>query len=210
MTNPEQRTAPGGIPGNGLGPSNGALPALTPVGPMVGRFDGWASGTRSSYLDYLPAIYAENDFMGRFLMIFESILGPLDRTSLDLHHLLDPTVCPPDLLAWLGGWLGLVLDDRWPVERRRAIVGGASDLYRWRGTPRGLREFVRLYTGYVPDILEPTSAQVAADRSLAFSFVLRLQVPAGAIVSQELLETIVEVEKPAFARYIVNIEVMGA
>ena len=102
------------------------------------------------------------------------------------------------------------LDDRWPIERRRAIVGGASDLYRWRGTPRGLREFVRLYTGYVPDILEPTSAQVAADRSLAFSFVLRLQVPAGAVVSQELLETIVEVEKPAFARYIVNIEVMGA
>ena len=34
--------------------------------------------SRSSYLKYLPAIYSDNDFMGRFLMIFESVLEPVE------------------------------------------------------------------------------------------------------------------------------------
>ena len=32
-----------------------------------------ALSQRSSYTKYLPAIYADSDFMGRFLMIFESV-----------------------------------------------------------------------------------------------------------------------------------------
>src|SRR5215211_1050934 len=39
-------------------------PSLAPALPI---------GPRSSYLEFLPSIFAENDFLGRFLLIFESI-----------------------------------------------------------------------------------------------------------------------------------------
>ena len=45
---------------------------------------------RSTYLDYMPGIYDGSDFLGRFLLIFESILGPLDRTVGNIHHYFDP------------------------------------------------------------------------------------------------------------------------
>ena len=34
----------------------------------------------SSYLEYLPALYQDDEFMGQFLLIFESILKPIENT----------------------------------------------------------------------------------------------------------------------------------
>ena len=93
---------------------------------------------RSSYLNYLPGIYRESHFLGRFLLIFESILGPIERTVDNLPYYFDPELTPPECVAWLGSWLGLVLDERWPEERRRGLIGSAVELYQWRGTRRGL------------------------------------------------------------------------
>ena len=33
----------------------------------------------SRYLDYLPSVYRDNEFIGRFLLIFESELGPIEN-----------------------------------------------------------------------------------------------------------------------------------
>lgn len=154
---------------------------------------------RSTYLDYLPGIYDGSDFLGRFLLIFESVLGPIDRTVGNLHHYFDPDVAPAEMLPWLGAWVGLVLDRRWPEARRRDLIRGAAELYRWRGTRRGLSTFVRLYSGITPEIVEPTSGEVAADRTRAFGFTLRMRVPAGQTVDRGMLQLIIDIEKPAFA-----------
>ncbi len=154
----------------------------------------------SSYLTYLPGIYHNNHFLGRFLLIFESILGPLDRTVENMHHYFDPFVTPPEAVDWLGTWVGLALDERWPEDRRRELISEAVNLYQWRGTKRGLSEFLRLYTGVEPEIIEPTLRDVANARSRAFRFTVRITIPAGSRrVSRSLIETIIDAEKPAFA-----------
>jgi len=153
----------------------------------------------SSYLAYLPGIYQNNHFLGRFLLIFESILGPIDRTVENMHHYFDPFVTPPEAVDWLGAWVGLALDERWPEDRRRELISEAVNLYQWRGTKHGLSEFLRLYTGVEPEIIEPTLREVANARNRAFRFTVRITLPAGTRISRSLIETIIDAEKPAFA-----------
>jgi phage tail-like protein len=155
---------------------------------------------QSSYLKYLPPFYSANDFLSRFLLIFEYLLTPLDRQIENLHYYLDPRLAPPDFLPWLASWLGLVLDERWPEGQRRELIRSAVELYEWRGTRRGLSEFVRLYTGYTPEIVEPSvGKKPQADQ--AHRFVVRVKTAEPDHVNRELLMSIIDLEKPAHAGY---------
>ena len=53
---------------------------------------------RSSWLQYLPAIYSDDEFMGRFLLIFESLLAPIvwRIDSIDLYF--SPETAPQEWL----------------------------------------------------------------------------------------------------------------
>jgi phage tail-like protein len=160
----------------------------------------------SSYLRYLPGIYQADPFVGRFLLIFESILDPIDRQVANLHHYFDPELTPADVLPWLGGWLGLVMDERWPEERRRELISKAAQLYSWRGTPRGLRAMLTLYTGVEPEIDEPEVTEVDRDHNLAYTFTVRLTIPKDAEFDEDMVRRIIEQEKPAFARPVLEID----
>ena len=109
---------------------------------------------QSSYLEYLPGLYRDDDFMGQFLLIFESIFNPIENTVDNIPLYFDPRMTPEPMLSWLASWLNLTLDPTWPVEKRRQLVKSASELYRWRGTKRGLTEYLKIYTGNVPEISE--------------------------------------------------------
>jgi phage tail-like protein len=154
---------------------------------------------RSSYLQYLPGAYQDSDFLGRFLLIFESILGSMDRMVGSIDHYLDPDLAPPETLRWLASWLGIVLDERWPEDRQRDLVRGATDLYRWRGTRRGLSTVLRLATGATPEIEEPSISDVTGDPSRAYRFSVRLRLPRGQQVDRSLVESVIDLEKPAWA-----------
>ncbi len=154
---------------------------------------------RSSYLQYLPGIYHDGDFIGRFLLLFEHILSPIDRTVENIPYYFDAEVAPPEFVTWLASWLGIVLDARWPIDRQRDVVRRAWELFSWRGTRRGLALFIELYTGVTPEVIEPALRDIAQDRTKAFSFAVRVTVPRSAGLSRQLVETIIHHEKPAFA-----------
>ena len=69
-------------------PRRPTLPVPPPSGPL------------SKYLDYLPAVYAENDFLGRYLLIFESIWEALEQRQDHIAMYFDPRTCPESLLPW--------------------------------------------------------------------------------------------------------------
>ena len=69
--------------------------------------------------------HGDDDFLGRFLLIFESILGPIERIADSGHFYFDTRLAPPDMLPWLAQWVGLVLDERWPEDRRRQLIRAA-------------------------------------------------------------------------------------
>ena len=66
--------------------------------------------TRGSYLEYLPAVYRDDKFMGQLLLIFESILEPVENTADNLALCLDPRITPDPLLPWPASWLDLALN----------------------------------------------------------------------------------------------------
>lgn len=162
--------------------------------------------TSPSYLlDYLPEIYQQDPFIGRFLRIFEEVLAPIERMLDSMPAYFDPTVTRPDVLEWLAGWLGVSLDERWPLVRRRAYVRRASELFSLRGTARGLSIAIEALTGVTPEITQPTVAELANDTTRQFSFRVTLRPSRGVTVDREALERAIESEKPAFAAYSLEI-----
>ena len=163
-------------------------------------------GNRSD-LQYLPPSFHEDEFLGRFLLIFESILDPIERTIDNIDLYFDPRLAPEPLLPWLASWFDLVLNEKWPIERRRALVHAAADLYRWRGTRRGLSEYLRIYTGVEPTIIEPGQEQRSNGSSSLPAHVFRvvLEVPDPRLVERDLVEAIIEAEKPAHTAYILEL-----
>lgn len=97
--------------------------------------------------DLLPVALREDGLATRLTAGLDTVLAPVIATLDCLPAYVDPGVAPADFLAWLGTWVGVALDDGWPLERRRAAVREAVTLYRSRGTPAGLRAQVEVLTG---------------------------------------------------------------
>jgi hypothetical protein len=64
--------------------------------------NGNGAKTQSGYLQHLPGLYRDDELMGQFLFIFESIMEPLENTVSSLPMYFDPMVTPDSLLEWAG------------------------------------------------------------------------------------------------------------
>jgi hypothetical protein len=75
------------------------------------------------------------------------LLDDLDARAALRAVLVDPTSTPQEALDWLGSFIGLVFDRRWPERARRKLLAQAIDLFRIRGTGRSLEALLALYLG---------------------------------------------------------------
>lgn len=141
-----------------------------------------SSDQTSTYLQYLPEIYSEQKFLGRFLLAFEQILTGLEgaesepKTGLEeeiaqIYQLFSPTEIDKffdsnnaqqqeilnDFLQWLASWVALSLRADWTQEQQQAFLANIVSLYRFRGTKKNLVELLQIYTGkeFEPRIIEP-------------------------------------------------------
>ena len=101
--------------------------------------------SRSLYLNFLPDIYREIDFIGRLLKIFEQAFEPAVQTLDTLWAYLDPLTAPETLLSFLAHWVGWQISPSLNIERQRYLIRQAMEIYRWRGTRKGLRFYLHLY-----------------------------------------------------------------
>lgn len=114
---------------------------------------------RRSYTEMLPAIYRRSDPTGRNFVrdlcwLLEHLFGRVSE-QLDFAHIYyDPHECPEEFLPWLASWTAMTLDLDWPVEKKRAIIKRAVELYGIRGTVKGIKLFLKLFTGHEPRIFE--------------------------------------------------------
>lgn len=156
-----------------------------------------AKGPVSSYLQHLPIIYHENDFLGRYLLIYEAIWENLERRQDHLAMYFDPRTCPATFLPWLASWLDIAVDLHWPESRTRRLVAEAMDLYLWRGTRYGLTRMIEVCTDLTPYISE--------DPGEPFLFRVTLSLPPDADVDQPFIEMLIQAHKPAHAGYVLDI-----
>lgn len=112
-----------------------------------------------TYLQYLPAIYREEDrsrqFLGRFMSLFESLYDEVEGKIGRLPELFDPMAVPREFLTWLAGWFAFDLDEDWDITKKRQTIAAAFTLYSQRGTAAGLQAAVRLFTGIDVRLEEP-------------------------------------------------------
>lgn len=168
--------------------------------------------TRSRYLELLPPIYdcAPESFFNNFMLIFESVLDPLERTVGQLHYYLDPCVAPEPVLSWLAAWVGIATTGRWPEARRRELIERATELYRWRGTRQGLSEYLQIYTAVAPQIFEPwQKVELGQGRSVALGpseFLVLVDASASQShwVTRETIVKIIEATKPVHTAYVLE------
>lgn len=162
----------------------------------------------------LPSIYQENDFAMRFTQAFDSVLAPIQLTLDCQDAYFDPDLSPEDILHWLGGWVGLLLDSEWPIERRRTMVHEIVGLYAKRGTAEGMQRLVTLYTGADVELIEGGAVAYSltpyADLpgTEASAFVVRVRATDGVAVDIARLEHLVASSRPAHLPAVV--EVVGA
>jgi phage tail-like protein len=161
----------------------------------------------------LPAVYQEDEFAQRFTSALDSVVAPVPSTLDNLVAYLDPALTPTDFLEWLAGWVGVVLDENWPLERQRRFVAEAVELYRWRGTVKGIAGLVALYAGVEPEIVDTGGVEWSATPAGRVPgepeprFTLRLRVADRSTVNVDRLDAIVRAAKPAHVLH--QIELVG-
>jgi phage tail-like protein len=149
----------------------------------------------SMYLTDLPAIFQDNAFLGRFLLLFEATWEPLEQRQDHLDMYFHPRTCPASFLAWLASWFDFAFNQQWPEPRRRRLLAEAMDLYRWRGTAYGLARMIEVCTGLLPEITEVPGQP----------FVLRVVIhPDATREIRELVDDLVREHKPAHAGYVLE------
>ena len=181
----------------------------------------------SSLLTMLPSIYQDAmaemraelsapdlPFFERYLVGLQDAIDPLREALQKLDALFGPYSAPPDYLVWLATWVCMPLDANWPEMKRRRLVQEAVELFRWRGTKRGLARFIEIYTGVRPVIHDqPQQGAALGSETLMGSpdtiigdvpehtFTVTLGVPNPAAVDEEVVHRIIQSEKPAHTAY---------
>ncbi len=179
---------------------------------------------RSLYLNYLPGIYRDIDFIGRFLKIFEQSFEPCVHTLDNLWAYLDPISAPTAILPFLARWVGWKEFPQIGEQRQRELIKNAMQIYCWRGTRRGLRFYLHLATGLPLDEHLPNEAdkhigitesfsrgfvfgeaKVGLDTIVGggsrFHFTVHLRLEYSHQIDEFLVRNVIEQEKPAFSTY---------
>ena len=176
------------------------------------------------WVQYLPGIYQDADeenadFLQRFLLVSAHLTSGIEESLEFVHELFDPRLTQAGWLPWLASWLAMPLLEGWDEEKRREVVQRTPELYRLRGTARGLKLALRLFADVEAEIHEGEwpypgmvigrSSTIGKDTTLSppvfISQCFTVELPDRKTeISRERLRTVqalVESEKPAHAHY---------
>jgi phage tail-like protein len=184
---------------------------------------------RSDYTAFLPTVYQEVDFIHHFIKIFEQAFDPVVNSFNSMWANLDPLTAPQSLIPFLAHWVDWPIDSQLGLLQQRKLIRRAVEIYRWRGTRKGLRFYLHLYTGLPLDeeliqeedksisITEPFGqgcifgvAHVGKDAVIGggkpYHFRVRLRTNPDNPIDEQLVRRILDREKPVFCTYDLWIE----
>lgn len=179
------------------------------VSGMRGAVDGLASPFPIG--EMLPSVYGEDEMAYRFTAALDDLFAPLLSTLDCLAAYFDPSLAPPDFVAWLGGWVGAEVTGEESDGVLRRMVAGAAPAHRLRGTVRGVIEAIKLAFGVLPEIVESGGAAWSARPRGPFpgnsvpSLIVRVRVPNPDSFDRDRLERLVAAIRPAHVPCVVEI-----
>lgn len=103
----------------------------------------------------LPVGMTEDEFLVRFLSIFQEVAETVHRQIDHLPHLFDVTVAPPAMVRALGQWIGLEwVDSSLPDSLQRQIVRSYFSILSQRGTKRGMQQLLEIVSGAPAEVTD--------------------------------------------------------
>lgn len=151
----------------------------------------------SRWLQHLPPLYAEEGFLGRYLLLFEDLLGPAEQAIAHFDLFLDPETCPDDMVPLLAQWLGVEVAERWPLAVKRQLVKHGAWLHRARGTLPGLKRHLEICTG--------GAAEISENDERPHTIVVRIAAPQETI-DRPLLSEVIRYHCPAHVGFALRID----
>ncbi|MSP60329.1 MAG: PASTA domain-containing protein [Myxococcales bacterium] len=180
--------------------------------------------SRESYIKWLPSIYQRSDVTGKnflrdLLWITQHLFGQIEEQLDVIHTFFDPYESPDEFVPWLADWTAMVLEEDWPKAKKRRLIKKAIELYKIRGTVKGLKLFISLFTGHEPEIIENAwpfrgfqigvTSGIGVDTvilppvNIAHTFLVEMPVTYNDITIESVirLHEIIQMEKPANTSY---------
>ena len=145
----------------------------------------------------LPVGMAEDEFLVRFLRIFQDVADTVLVQIDGLAHQFDPTVAPDQMVRQLGAWIGIDwIDPSLDVRLQRRIVTEYAQILQWRGTARGLRRLMELVSG-APAVVRDSGGVHAEGESPGSPPHVHIEVESSGWATEPDLLRIVRAELPA-------------
>lgn len=174
------------------------LPPLPPAPPSSNGHSMYPVGMprdASTWMKYLPGIYLDDDFLGRYMILAEAMMSPAIWIIDNMDMYYTPEVAPLEWVRWLASIFDIYISAELPAERQRLLFSQAGWLAQRRGTRAGMERLLELYTGVRPEIIEE-----------AAHFTVRIELSSVETnVTRELLDRLILDNKPAFASYTLEI-----
>ncbi len=160
-----------------------------------------APGPQSEFLQYLPTVYREDPFVGRFLLAFEEVFLDLESSVARIADFFTPHRAPKEFLPWLSKWTALSLRADLDENQQRDFIANVIHLYRWRGSKANLQRLLKIFTG--------GEAVITEDADTPHYFYVALSLPKEWREKpveflgrkKEIAYDLIDLEKPAHTFY---------
>ena len=105
-------------------------------------------------VDQLPRTMAQDPVLRSFVTAFEEVADTVRERIDSVEHQMDTGLASPEMLQYLGSWLGVELEPTDPAEYRRSMVREVGRLLGWRGTRYGVEALLEAATGARVTVLD--------------------------------------------------------
>jgi phage tail-like protein len=148
-------------------------------------------------IDQLPLSMLEDDFLVRFLGIFQQLADGYMLQVDNIEHVVDTTVAPDRMVRALGAWIGVpAIDPSLPDQVQRRIVREHGQMLQWRGTAMGLRHLLEMITDAPAEITD-TGGVFAEGEAPDNPAHVRIRVESSGWTTEDDLLDLVRSELPA-------------
>jgi phage tail-like protein len=159
---------------------------------------------KRGWINHLPGLYQENDFLKRFLFGFEQEFLVTERKIDAMNELFEAS--NTEFINWLSSWVGVAFSESVPLRSKRRVLNNMVQLYKIRGTKRYFVELITLLTDIDVSINDSTKA-VSLHHNLVsksskkhhFTIYISTKISNDSVIEKEklgLIRAIVEREKP--------------
>lgn len=153
-------------------------------------------------LDQLPLSMLDDDFLVRFVSIFQELGDTFMLQADNIEHVVDVSVAPDHMVRYLGHWIGAqeLLDESMPDVLQRRIVRESGQILPWRGTTTGVRHVLELITG-TPVEVEDSGGVYEEDQAPDNPGHVRITVESTGWANEADFLQLVRAQLPAFVTF---------